>query len=73
MLIPWQSHDDIYVCSPDLAMSGVDEMDSIPECVLSATRGFLLLRPVMPGASDQRYLRPEAGDAYLLMEVPEHV
>jgi hypothetical protein len=46
----WQSHDGIYACSPSLAMSGDDWMDSILECVLSGACGFLLVCPVVPGA-----------------------
>jgi hypothetical protein len=49
MLIPWQSHDGIYACSPGLAMLGDDGMDSILVCALSGVRGFLLLCPIVPG------------------------
>jgi hypothetical protein len=35
VLIPWQHHDDIYVCTPGLAKSDGDGMDSILECIVS--------------------------------------
>jgi hypothetical protein len=47
---PWQDHDDSLSCSRGLAMSGGDGMDSILECVLPDTCGFLPLRPFMTGA-----------------------
>jgi hypothetical protein len=47
VLIPWKSHDGIYVCSLGLAMSGGNGMDFILECILSGARGFLLLRPIV--------------------------
>jgi hypothetical protein len=50
MLIPWQSHDDIYVCTLSLPVLGSDGMDSILECVLSDAHRLLLLRPLRLGA-----------------------
>jgi hypothetical protein len=48
-LIHWWSHEDIWACTPGLAMLGGDGMDFILECVLLGVRGFLLLCPFMPG------------------------
>jgi hypothetical protein len=31
-------------------MSGGDGIDSVLECIMSGTRGFLLLHPIMSGA-----------------------
>jgi hypothetical protein len=59
MLIPWQSHHDILVCIPGLAMSGDDGMDSTLEYILSDACGFLLLYPFMP-----RLLRPPLPEAW---------
>jgi hypothetical protein len=50
MLIPWQSHDVIYVCTLGLAVSGGDGIYSKLECVLSDACGLLLLRPFTPCA-----------------------
>jgi hypothetical protein len=50
VLIPWWHNDDILACSPGLAMSGGDGMDFVLEYVMSGTRGFLLLGPIMPRA-----------------------
>jgi hypothetical protein len=49
MLIPWQSHHDPSACTPSIAMSGGDGMDSTLEYILSNERGFLLLCPFLPG------------------------
>jgi hypothetical protein len=51
MLIPWQNHHDIYVCTPDLAaMSGCDGIDFVLEYILLDVHGFLQLCPFMPSA-----------------------
>jgi hypothetical protein len=53
-------------------MSDSDGMDFILECVVSGAHGFLLLHPVVPGAYDRCYPRPEAGGAYSKWGAPGH-
>jgi hypothetical protein len=49
MLIPWQSHHNIDVCTPGLdATLDSDGIDSTLEYILLDVREFLQLRPFMP-------------------------
>jgi hypothetical protein len=50
VLIPWQDHDVIQVCSLGTMTSGGGEMDALLKCVVSGARGFLLLHPIMVDA-----------------------
>jgi hypothetical protein len=51
MLILCQSHRGAWVWIPDLAtMLGSDGIDFALEYMLSGARGFLWLRPIVPGA-----------------------
>jgi hypothetical protein len=53
-------------------MSGGDGKDSTLEYPMLDARGFLLLRPFVPGALAYRFPRPRAGDAYPLWGAFEH-
>jgi hypothetical protein len=70
MLIPWQSHHNIWLCTPGLAAtSSGDGIDFTLEYILSDVLGFLQLHPFVPG---RRFLRPRAGNAYSLRVAPGH-
>jgi hypothetical protein len=64
VFIPCQDHDVIWACSLGIAAPGGGEMDALLECVVPRVCGFLLLRPIVVGAQDWRYLTPARGNAY---------
>jgi hypothetical protein len=50
VLTPWQGHDVILACSPGIATSGSDGMDSLLKCLVPGACGLLLLRPIVVDA-----------------------
>jgi hypothetical protein len=46
-------------------MSCGNRIYCILECIVPVVRGFLLLRPIMADAENQRHPRPKMGDSYL--------